>query len=688
MREGFTHSAFAQEEKEGKKEPSAVVEGGTRFFEHEEEGFLKDAVKKIERRGWKKLGGNTARLLAAAAVFMSASSAFVKEVSAEEIAEEFAEHKKPYASLEVPREESFDVGKIIERLEISVSGEQKEIDTYAPNATDEPYWSTQQMRVGLRQASYDADKIDFFINKALSDTHAHSEFYHEAITAEEYKGVYLSFERFVSDALTIDGFFASLGASSREMNNDQKLLFLQLLGNALARSYNYDMANAKQTVKMGGDVMLAALRAAVQGTEIPPTGICGNIHVFLVKSAEALGIEAWLQEGMMQKEGHIWAGAVRESDDGKEIVFFNYGTIIPTGTLNYGEAIGIAERYFGRVDLFGSSVGNTEEVLFPVLSAAHKKMKEAAGVKDIGERMEGLLDADTLEGKEKTLEIKVSPGTKEIAFSGDTLGVAVFNFEDKENPYQSLEELNALRGSVRLHGEHAGLEAGTTILHASLKDFFKRTADEYRQFDEVVSNLAVDYINSHRFAKGDFGEFSMRYGATVQSAVGYLLEQKTYRTKNEIAAGAQIAYANPENTGKFYVGWAGAAQAQLSDFERQETVMKEISRTLTLGAELTVHEANIVNLEAAQSVRQWGERTQIKGDVAGEKFSGRIEYEKDTSRYGRFYPDKEKIGTGVTYKGGPKWEIDIFGTKTTERYADADPKESAGAEIKLKIFLW
>lgn len=682
-------SAVADEGVQERKEALTAEMEDASFFDRERE-FLKEAGKKFERLSPKKLGTKAAGLLAAASVFMGASSVFAREVSASEVAEEFA-RQRPAASLEVPAEaeESFNWEKIVEKLEISVSGEQKEVAEYSPDFVYGSYYSTQRLKDELGKAYTDAHAVEMIIEQSRNDAYASSEFYRNKITIEEYKDAYASFERSIADSLNATDFFSALKDRSGGFNADQKLLFLQLLGAALARSYNYDMAEKDSRVKVGGDTMFDALKAVVQGeSEIPQTGMCGNIHTFLVKSAEELGVEAWLQQGMMQKVGHIWAGAVRESDDKKEIIFFDYGNLIPTGTLNYEKALGVAERYFGRVDLFGSYVGNARETMFLVESAAHKKMKEATGTEDVGERMEALLESGKIQGKERTLEVNVSPDTKEIAFSGDTIGLAVFNFEDQKNPYQSLEELNAIRGRVRFGGEHAGIEMGTTILHSTLKDFFKETSAEYRQFDQIVSDLAVDYVNNHALAKGDFGEFSIRYGATIQSAIGYLVKQENYRSGAEISSGVRLAYTNPENTGTFYIGASGVLRSQLSDFESQESVLEETARTLTLGAKVEVNEAAIVDIEAAQSVRQWGTRTQFRGGVSGEKISGRVEYEGDASRYERFVSDKEKIGAGVSYKGGPKWEIDVFGTKTTERYADAEPEESAGAEIKLRIFLW
>ena len=48
-------------------------------------------------------------------------------------------------------------------------------------------------------------------------------------------------------------------------------------------------------------------------------------------------------------------------------MFLDYGTLIPTGTLNYKDALGIAEKYHRSVsgEVFSNYVGDEHGVLFP-----------------------------------------------------------------------------------------------------------------------------------------------------------------------------------------------------------------------------------------------------------------------------------------------------------------------------------
>ncbi|OIP64399.1 MAG: hypothetical protein COV32_02050 [Candidatus Yonathbacteria bacterium CG10_big_fil_rev_8_21_14_0_10_43_136] len=83
-----------------------------------------------------------------------------------------------------------------------------------------------------------------------------------------------------------------------------------------------------------------------------------------------------------------------------------------------------------------------------------------------------------------------------------------------------------------------------------------------------------------------------------------------------------------------------------------------------------------------------GESFSVQGGVEGEKFKGSVGYEKNHSGYERFIPSSEKIEVSVSYKSGPKWQVDFIGAKTTEKYKDAQSNDVYNAEVKLKMFLW
>lgn len=662
-----------------KTQEQPVMERAEKAFENfvdQEKITINKAGKAVENLPSQKLKSKAASLLAAFSIFMGASTAFAEdakaeageklspEKQAEELAPKPASPQELFKKITGPTEEEFapfDWKKVADKIEISIGGEFEKIPEHQPEAVsdirDYDRIIASDFYKGFSKESVD-ETIDVFFNS-------------------------------ISRSNNSVEFFKNLENQKENLDGKQKVLLFQNLAKLLNKTYNYDMFEEGKTVEVSDEIMFDALKELMTTGEISKTGICGNISTFLTKSAEKLGLEAWLQNGSMKGVNDIFTGITAEINGEKQIAYLTYwGTLIPTGTLDYKDALGVAERYMGRVRSLDSFVGNEKEVLFPVKSRAQEVVKKAAGFEEAGGRLELELAEGKLK-KEKGLEIKLSPETKEIKLNKDTFGLAYFNFQDfSSNPYQSLEDLNALRGRINLRDERLGLEADATVVHMNIKDLYGGSVEQ----KEIIGRLAADYINSHKFAKNEYGQFALNFGATLQAGLRLPLDKKieisTIGRMGEMGAGMRLIYINPAETGKFYIGAQEMFRGQINDFQNQDLIIKEAAKTLTVGAEVKVNEAQILNLEAARSELDWGKKLEIKGGLAGKEWKGGVEYEKAKSEYERFVPSSEKIGAEVGYKGGPKWEIDVLGSKTTEKYAGAKSKDSYGAEVKLKIFLW
>lgn len=642
-------------------------------FVDREKITINKAGKTVENLPSQKFKSKTASLLAAFSIFMGASAAFAgggkvevgeklsydkqmeestpKALSPQELFEKITKSDKDEFA-------PFDWKKVADKIEISVGGEFGKTAEFEPEVFE---------------------GIDY--NKIIE-----SDFY--SLTDKEFDDVMTAEVDSVVHSENSVEFFNRLKNEKENLDDGQKALLLQFLGKALDKTYNWDMLEKDEHAEISDDAMFLAIKDLLVKGKTTKTGICGNIHTFLTKTAESLGIEAWLQSGYWGKEAHVWSGMTVESQGKKQIAFLNYDNLIPTGTLDYKDALGIAERYMGSLATFNSFVGNEEKVLFPVKSLAQEIVEKAAGVEEVGVRLEEELAEGKLK-KERGLEIKLSPETKEIKLSKDTFALTYFNFQDfSNNPYQSLEDLNALRGKLNLKGERFGLEADATVLHIDIKDLYGGSVAQ----DEIIGRLAADYIDSHKFTKSEYGQFALNFGTTLQAGLRLPLDKKIEMTgagvMGEAGAGMRLIYINPAETGKFYVGAQEMFRGQTNDFQNQDPIIKEVAKILTVGAEIKVNEAQILNLEAAGSGLDWGNKLELKGGLTGKEWKGELEYKKSKSEYERFVPSSEKISAEVGYKGGPKWEIDVLGSKTTEKYAGAKAEDSYGAEVKLKIFLW
>lgn len=271
------------------------------------------------------------------------------------------------------------------------------------------------------------------------------------------------------------------------------------------------------------------------------------------------------------------------------------------------------------------------------------------------------------------------------------MGLAFFRFDDAMgNPYQSLKDMSALRGDISFGGEKAGVDVGVTVLNMKIKDLYGGSVSK----NELGVTLLADYIDKRELSKGEAGDLLVNFGATLEGALlvplGSTEKPKGSYLEGSIegSAGGRLIYLNPQDTGKFYIDASVEHRAQIDNFQDQEFTIKKVADNIALGGEVKVYEGNIVKIEGGVSDTDWGKSYSIKGGAEGEKISGNVSYEKRTSDYERFVPSSEKIEFGVTYKGGPKWEVDVIGAKTTEKYKGAQSNDIYKAEVKLKMFLW
>lgn len=543
----------------------------------------------------------------------------------------------------------------------------------------------------INRSDYQPEKAEFTEHFGLpfgmdNEEHKPAVFFKD-MTWDEYDAAEKFYYKNFHSSESASEFFRNFQIDAGDYSSKQKMMILRFLGWKLAMNFDKDMLERGDYAFVSDDAMFEALKAG------KPAGICGNQGTFLAKAAKNLGVEAWLQS----EDNHIVTGAIAENQGEKEIVFFNIidnknVSFIPTGTLNYKEALGIMERSTKEIALFNTIVGNTEEQLFPVNSYAEENMKEAAGFKNKDEALSEKLVAGEIV-RPRNIEIKFSPEKKKFEFNRDSIGLCFFDYRDSGNAYNSLEELNSARGSLRLGGNHWGIEAETTFMHFSVKDFY----DNKFPREAVVSRLAGDYIDSHQLTKGEFGSLAASYGATVEGGMNYLLHKDNFAQETfyqgEGGAGARVIYLTPGESGKIFLETKNFWHGQCNDFQRQDLVLKETSRQLALGGSREVREGKILNFEVSAAKMDYGSAYAIKGGIKRDNLKSEFGYKKIKSEYERFKPSSDEIEGSLGYElqgesERPFGEINIFGTIGREKYKDAKAETIGNVGVVLRIFLW
>lgn len=655
-------------------------------FETKEKRERKRATDFLENLTPEKFKEKAARALAAACLVFAATSAAAGEQENNYNLPEMGEEQVVQTRGKITEKNNiadFDWQKIATKIQISIGTTKEDIKDFHTESIS-PWWNL------ATNAGIQENESEFY--KGVTSVDAYEAY------ISEYNALELSHnasEFFTNlPVLSEKGFPNTMGMTPG-LSDKQKVLMLQDFGYFLNNTYNFDMLNSGEFVMVSDDKMFEALRGQVIDGSTIVSGTCGNIHTFLVKTAESLGIEAWLQGGTVSTEegkgGHVWSGMIVGSGSEKQIVFLNYGTLIPTGTLDYQDALGVAERHFKSVSVLNTFVGNSAELLFPVKSRAQEVVGKAVGAEESVDRLGRNLLHGEIEKQGRSLEINIGSEIKEIKLGNDSVGLAFFKFEDTQNnPYQSLKDLSAWRGRVGASNENVGVEVGATVLNLNIKDLNGGTFST----EELVVTLATDYIDKKQLTKNQYGEFIVEWGATIEAAVSKQLSSEGKGSKNSITggqadgtSGGRLVYLDPNNIEKVYFEASETVRGTFSDFQNQKLTTNGEAINFAVGAEVKVFEGNVVNIEVGKSNLDWGKSFDIKSGLSGGKFKGEVSYEKKESDYERFIPSSQKVEVGVTYKSGPKWEVDIIGARTTEKYKDAQSKNISSAEVKLKIFL-
>lgn len=653
------------------KIPEKSLEKARADFENKEDAIIKKGTDLLEHMEPEKFKSKVANLLLAFSLFAGASTAFAGEQNTDKDLPAMGEEQISQAREKTESKNQaadFDWRKIADKIEISIGEKKENVKEFQPEVIADTWYG----------------KINYGV------TGQDSKFY-TGVTTEDAFNAYFVASGAINYSKNSEEFFSNLKGFSQKgagLNDKQKAVAMQFLGGYLNETYNMDMFNTGTHIQVSNDSMFNAVKDSfyTYGKPTVKSGICGNNHTFLVLIAESMGIEAWLQSGSVPGGAHIWSGMILGSGEERQIVWLDGETLIPTGTLNYKDALGIAERYHQSVSVFTSFVGNETEVLFPVKSRAQEIIEKAGGVEGAESQLERNLEIGEVEKSDTGVEININQEVKEIKLTSDNFGLVFFDFKDSSNnPYQSMADMNAWRVHANAKDENLGVEVDATVLHMNIKDLYGGSVAT----EAIITRLAGEYIDKKQLTKGEYGEFLLNFGATIEGAVKIPVEGGALKSASaEGGLGARLIYLDPNNVGKFYIGASEVLRGQTSDFQNQKAIVKEATKNFVVGGEVKVFEGNVINMEVGKKDLDWGKSLSLKGGMEGETLKGSFGYEKSSSDYERFIPSSEKIEVGITYKGGPRWEVDVIGAKTTEKYKDAQSNDVYNAEVKLKIFLW
>lgn len=642
------------------KNPEIIKEN----FENEEGKVVNEAVSFLEKIEPEKYKNKSVNLLLALSLFIGASTAFAGEQKTDKELPDMGEAqilKKQDKKNSKNQIANFDIKKIIPKIEISMGGRMENLKPF------------------------NAEEISF-------EGQGKSNFYQET-SEKEFFYDHIVFNQVVGMSENAEEFFNNMSSLGAQLNDRQKASVLQNIGLVLGETYNMDMLAKNEHIEIADDASFQALKARYfnEGSKIR-SGICGNIHAFLTKTAMSMGIEAWLQSGETPGGRHIWSGMVLGEGEQKQIVFLDYGKLVPTGTLNYKDALGIMEREHKAISIFTNFAENKDGV-FRVKSRAVDVIERASGVIGSMNILEQNFKNNEIIKNDSGVEVRLTPEIKEIKLTSKMLGLSFFKFDDvNNNPYQSMEDMSALQASYRTVNDLKSLSADlrATVLHMNIKDLYGETTAE----NDLITRVAFEYLDKKQLTKSQYGEFVANFGATLEGAISVPLGRRENKKTDYIAGagegaiGAGLIYLDPNDIGKFYVRAEEVATITSSDMVDIQFIAQKAQEKFIVGADVKVFEGQVLNIEAARSNLSWGEARSIKSGLTGGKLNFGMGYEKVDSEQTRILPSTEKSKLELGYNGGPKWRVDVIGSKTKEQYKDAKSNDIYTAEVKLRMFLW
>lgn len=475
---------------------------------------------------------------------------------------------------------------------------------------------------------------------------------------------------------------------SQEMPSEKAKVFaLQWISAGLYNVYNRDMYDRGEFVEISDDAMFDSLCRVSHGIFDGSGGICGNISTFVARSAQAMNIEAWVQNASPKEYNHIVAGLMLKYDNRDEIGFIDRDSLIRTGTTDYKDALGILERDQRGIKIFGSAVEMLGRRQVKVWSKANEVLEGASGMKDVSREIERELGAGTVVREVNGMKIGLSKEFSTLGLNSDHVAISVSHFENKDSdPYQSISQMNSVRIGARGGTEQVSGEADVTYLHVAMKDLQNGTVN----FDAIVPRIFGSYLNKQQITSGNFGEFSANLGATIQAAIA-LPMSGTFDSRHRATStldtsfGGRVIYMDPSKTGRFYVGASETLQMGFQDFQTSKIVPKESAQKISAGAEIKVQEAGVLNFGAVCSRYEWGTGTELSAGHATPDTKIGVTYKKDSSSVERFVPSTQSVGVIASHQVTPNVEIRFTGLSSTEQYKGSAPHKNVGGAVTVVI---
>ena len=657
----FQEKTFVKKEKEARQNP--ILAGEHQLAEKYRKPFLSLASELYEKRE-KGFRLNKEKRAVIALIFLLESTTVMAQKSLSLLTDENIETRYSENLIDSQRKNLFDWNSFRKRLSFSLGF--RHDSRYDELGGDEsgiihnyPILSLQNLK----------EYSPRYIKSILYDFEKISEKESEKITevAEKY-----------TDAKNFSDFEKMLSEYT-DLSDRSKAYILQIFGEKLGEKYDYALLAGGKSKVYDPNEQLAAIQDRSESS-----GICTNIHVFGARIAKALGLEkVWLQTGYTKNNiGHLIYGTVMNLSGKDEIVFFDYGSFVRSGTMDYQKALGVMERQMGSIKLFDSTLYLPDGNVVSPQSFAQQKLNQSLGMV---ENPSGLFSKKKEKSVETKISFTISESDKKIKLQNNHLFFTLEKFQNPGNVYNSLDRYDYSTLGYRQNG----FEVSAGYLSFDSKGFFdnKNSADfltfqaqARKTFSsENYSLKNADPENIHNLFY-HLNLFAQTLAALPQKNTDQGLQMKT-----QVFVEPKIIIANPEKNNTFYLSSGAFFKSYLEGAEKQQDSYMTDDIFAKSGLEIVVNEVKF-NPELSVHKKSFGEEKDLKISIEGlanKTLSFSYSYKDSQSDYQDLIPDSQTQSLSATYKKD-NFSLSMFAQSQDRQYSQAD-REDYKISLEAKI---
>lgn len=485
-------------------------------------------------------------------------------------------------------------------------------------------------------------------------------------SAEVHKEAVQIYSTALRGAHTNTEFEVRLNESLSTKSDDEKLAVLGLLGSALGSEYDYDMFAENEHVALSDDEIFMALK-----TNKSTVGICGNIHEYLKRTSDSLGLEAFTASGTlslgrdMGYGNHIYSmvrANVLQSDGTtkKEIVIINYGIEFATGTDNPVEAMGAYEARFGTPSFFAQTLSLPDGEMVPINTPASDTLTDLA---HMDQSAREIMTDGVAHPEHTEIGVTVKEGIQDITLDSRLMSFSYGHYSNPGDQFSSITSADSLTFGIHTPQGNPDVAGSTTEFKFNFTQ-----AELQKENSEAIQFAAIELMKGYHGNKNElmtseeFGKISGQFEAMARIGLAFTVNgDKHIPIAGRAPSGeADVAlqytvYINPNDRTEFYATAGLSGQMVMNDFENQKPSLRA-GQYFVIGVDTDKFDAKVSHATD-------GVRTDTTADLslmAGETTFG-VSYEATSD----FPGDKsETFGISASKPIGKNGRLTISGFQT------------------------